>query len=222
MKKSFLLLGAIMLFVMSTKAQKYNFEDYIYPFGCRTYVSPDSKGNLLSVTQYSFESQAYGNYLVEEVYTGHGMMSNKTTYRYRIEGNTVISDVQLRQNGLTGTTRYQDRLNLFAFPVNNKPFKWSETDRGDKYQCTSEHVYINASVDHNSLFLKSIKITRDNSYIVGKKMHRVIETSYWVSDYGRIITYLDWDGTKKVSSKLDVLDYIQEISEVEYNKQIKK
>lgn len=58
MKKSFLLLGAIMLLVMSTQAQKYNFEDYVYPFGCRTYVSPDSKGNLSFVTQYSFESQA--------------------------------------------------------------------------------------------------------------------------------------------------------------------
>ncbi len=218
MKKSFFLLGAIMLLVMSVQAQKYNFEDYIYPFGCRTYASPDSKGNLSSVTQYSFESQAYDNYLVEEVYIGYGIMSTKSTYRYRIEGNTVISDVQLRQNGLTGTTRYQDRLTLFAFPVNNKPFKWTETDRGDKYQCTSEYVYINASVDHNSLFLKSIKITRDNSYIVGKKMHRIKETSYWVSNYGRLITFVDWDGTKKASSKLDVLDYIQEISEEEYNK----
>jgi hypothetical protein len=176
----------------------------------------------LSVTQYSFESLGYDNYLVEEVYIGHGIMSAKSTYRYRIEGNTVISDVQLLQNGLTGSAKYQDRLILFAFPVNNKPFKWSETKRGEKYQCTSEYVYINASIEHNSLFLKSIKITRDNSYIFGKKMHRIKETSYWVSDYGRIITYLDWDGTKRVSSKLDVLDYIQEISEVEYNKQIKK
>ena len=222
MKKSFFLLWAIMLLVMSVQAQKYNFEDYIYPFGCRTYDSPDSKGNLLSVTQYSFESQAFDNYLVEEVYIGLGIMSAKSTYRYHTEENAVISDVQLRQNRLTGSTKYQDRLILFAFPVNNKPFKWSETDRGDKYQCTSEYVYINASIYHNSLFLKSIKITRDNSYVVGKKMHRIKETSYWVSDYGRIITYLDWDGTKRVSSKLDVLDYIQEISEVEYNKQIKK
>ena len=222
MKKTFILLWAIMLHVMSIQAQKYNFEDYIYPFGCRTYASPDSKGNLLSVTQYSFESQAFDNYLVEEVYIGIGIMSAKTTYRYHTEENAVISDVQLRQNRLTGSTKYQDKLILFAFPVNNKPFKWSETDRGEKYRCTSEYVYINASIDHNSLFLKSIKITRDNSFIVGKKMHRIKETSYWVSDYGRLITYLDWDGTKRVSSKLDVLDYIQEISEVEYNKQIKK
>jgi hypothetical protein len=221
-KKSFLLLWAIVLLVMSVQAQKFNFEDYVYPFGCRTYVSPDSKGNLLSVTQYSFESLGYDNYLVKEVYIGHGIMSAKSIYRYRIEGNTVISDVQLLQNGLTGSAKYQDRLILFAFPVNNKPFKWSETKRGEKYQCTSEYVYINASIEHNSLFLKSIKITRDNSYIFGKKMHRIKETSYWVSDYGRIITYLDWDGTKRVSSKLDVLDYIQEISEVEYNKQMKK
>ncbi len=52
---------------MSVQAQKFNFEDYVYPFGYRTYASPDNKGNLWSLTQYSFESQAYDNYLVEEV-----------------------------------------------------------------------------------------------------------------------------------------------------------
>ena len=218
MKKTFLLLGAIMLLVMSTKAQKYNFADYIYPFGCRTYSSPDSKGNLTFVTQYSFESHAFDNYLIEEVYMGMGMIANKTIYRYHTEENAVISDVQLRQNRLTGSTRYQDKLILFAFPEEDKSFKWTETNRGSKYQCTSEYVYINASIAHNSLFAKAIKITRDNSYIVENKKHRTIETSYWVSNYGRIITFLDWDGTKKVSSKLDILDYIQEISEEEYNR----
>ena len=207
---------------MSVQAQKYNFEDYIYPFGCRTYASPDSKGNLSSVTQYSFESQAYDNYLVEEVYIGHGIMSAKSTYRYRTVENAVVSDVQFRKNRLTGSTKYQDRLILFAFPEKDNPFKWTETDRGDKFQCTSEYVYINASINHNSLFLKSIKITRNNSFIVENEKHRYIETSYWVSNYGRIITYVDWDGTKKVSSALDVLDYVQEISEEEYNTQIKK
>ena len=207
---------------MSAQAQKYNFGDYIYPFGFRTYVSPDSKGKLSSVTQYSFESQAFDNYLVEEVYIGYGMMSAKSTYRYHTEENAVISDVQLRQNRLTGSTRYQDRLVLFAFPEKDNSFKWTETNRGDKYQCTSEYVYINASIDHNSLFLKAIKITRDNSCIVENKKHRYIETSYWVSNYGRLISFVDWDGTKKVSSQLDVLDYIQEISEEEYNTQIKK
>lgn len=222
MKKTFLLIVAIMLLVMSTQAQNYNFGDYIYPFGFRTYTTPDSNGKLLSVTQYSFESQTYDNYLVEEVYIGHGMMSAKTTYRYHTKENAVISDVQLRQNRLTGSTRYQDRLILFAFPEKDKSFKWTETDRGEKYQCSSEYVYINASINHNSLFLKSIKITRENSYKVGNKMHRIIETSYWVSNCGRIITYVDWDGTKRVSSKLDVLDYVQEISEEEYNTNIKK
>jgi hypothetical protein len=198
-------------------AQEYNFEDYVYPFGFRTYVSPDNDGNLSSVTQYSFESQTYDNYLVEEVYIGYGIISSKTTYRYHTDENGVISDIQLRQNRLTGSTKYQDRLILFAFPEKDKPFKWTETDRGDKYQCTSEYVYINASIYQKTLFMKAIKITRDNSYIVGNEKHRIIETSYWVSDYGRIITYVDLDGTKKASSKLDVLDYVQEISEEEYN-----
>lgn len=66
--------------------------------------------------------------------------------------------------------------------------------------------------------MKAIKITRDKSYIIGNGKYRIIETSYWVNNYGRIITYVDWDGTKEVSSKLDILDYVQEISEEEYNK----
>ena len=82
---------AIILLAMSTNAQEYNFADYVYPYGCRTYNSSDGNGNLTSVTQYSFESQAYDNYLVEEVYIGYGMMSAKTTYRYHIEGNAVVS-----------------------------------------------------------------------------------------------------------------------------------
>lgn len=218
MKKTLLLFGAIMLLFMSTKAQEYNFEDYIYPFGCRTYASPDSKGNLSSITQYSFESQNFDNYIVAETYIGLGVMSAKTTYRYHIVENAVISDVQLRQIGLTGSRCYQDKLILFAFPEKGTPFKWSETDRGDKYQCTSEYVYINASIYNKSLFMEAIKITRSNNYIFEKEKHIVIETSYWVGNYGRIITYVDWDGTKRVSSKLDALDYVQEISEDEYNK----
>lgn len=209
-------------FMMVGRAANYDFEDYIYPFGFRTYASPDSKGNLSSVTQYSFESQAFDNYIVEEVYIGMGMMSAKTIYRYHTEGNTVISDVQLRQNRLTGTTRYQDKLTLFAFPKDDKPYKWTEIDRGDKYQCTSEYVYINVSIYHNSSFIKAVKITRDNSYVVGKEKHRVIEKSYWASGYGRLITQINWDGTEKTSSKLDVLDYYQEMSTEEYDSYIQR
>lgn len=222
MKKFYLILVAICSCTLVCQATVYNFEDYIYPFGFRTYASPDSKGNLSSITQYSFESQAFDNYLVEEVYIGMGMMSAKTIYRYHTEENAVISDVQLRQNRLTGTTRYQDGLILFAFPKDDKPFKWTEINRGDKYQCTSEYVYLNVSIYHNSSFLKAIKITRDNSYVVGKENHRVIETSYWVSDYGRIITLVNWDGTEKTSSKLDVIDFYQEMSTEEYNSYIQR
>ena len=57
--------------ISPAKAQEYNFEDYVYPFGFRTYVLPDSDGNLSSVTQYSFESQTFDNYLIEEVIYRH-------------------------------------------------------------------------------------------------------------------------------------------------------
>lgn len=223
MKKFYFILVAICSCTLVCYATTYSFDDYIYPFGFRTYASPDSKGNLSSVTQYSFESQAFDNYLVEEVYIGYGVLSAKNYYRYHIVQNAVVSDVQLYQNALTGSTRTQDRITIFVFPVDDKPYKWTETKRGEKYQCTSEYVYIDASIYHSgSTFFKAVKITKENSYVVGKEKHRVIEKSYWVNGYGRLITLINWDGTEKTSSKLDVLDYYQEWSTEDYNSFIQR
>lgn len=78
MKKSFLLLAAFILLAMSTNAQEYNFSDYVYPYGCRTFLSLDSSGKTIAISQFSFASQYFDNYLIEEVYIGMGMMSAKT------------------------------------------------------------------------------------------------------------------------------------------------
>ena len=217
MRKLFLMCTMMCVLGLTTTAQEHSFEDYFYPFAFRTFISQNSEGKTTSMSQFSFASESFDNYLIEETYIGMGIMSAKTIYRYHTEGNAVISDVQLRQNAITGSTKYQDKITLFAFPNDDKPYTWTETDRGDTYQCTSENVYINASIFQHSFFTKAIRITRDNSYVYKNEKHRIIETSYWVSDYGRIVTYIDWDGTKN-AIKLDVLDYFQEISEEEYNK----
>ena len=65
-------------------------------------------------------------------------------------------------------------------------------------------------------------MTRDNSYVVGKEKHRVIEKSYWASGYGRLITLVNWDGTERTSSMLVVLDYYQEMFLEEYNSYIQR
>lgn len=200
----------------------YNFDDYVYPFGFRTYYSENSSGKTASASQFRFESQYYDKFLVEETYIGLGMKSATTFYRYQIQDNVVVSDVQIYQNVLTGSTQYQDILIIFAFPKGNKPYKWTESNRGDTYQCTSEYVYLNASIYHNSFFTKAIKITRDLSYLSGNEQHRVIERSYWVGGYGRIITLTNWDGEERTSSKLDILDYFQEMSQESYNAYMKK
>ncbi len=222
MKRLTLVFAIILSYTIVCSASNLNFEDYIYPFGCRTYSSFDSKGNVSSMTQYSFESQNFDNYLVEEAYIGIGKMSAKNIYRYHIEGNAVISDFQILQNILTGTTRNQDRLTIFAFPKEDEPYNWTESYRGEKYQCTSEYVYLNASIYHNMSFWKAVKITRENTYLIGKKKHQVVETSYWISGYGRIITLVNWDGIESTSSKLDILDFFQELSLDEYNTLIQK
>lgn len=220
MKKKIILLVTFMLLAMSTKAQEYNFRDYFFPFGFRTCVR-DSVGNLLPITQYSFSSTNFDNYLVAETYIGWGIVSAKTTYRYYIEGNAIYSDVQLWQSRSKGSTHYQDEFILFAFPMENTPFKWTETVNGKKYQCTSEYVYIQFGI----LFKKAIKITRYNSYVLKNKKHRLIKTSYWVCGCGRVIAFTDRDGIKETSSKLYYFDHvkdIREISEEEYNMEMLK
>ncbi len=195
----------------------YNFENYLYPFGSRTYHSKDSSGKTASMSQFSFESQYYDNFLVEETYIGMGMKSATTYYRYHIKDNAVVSDIQIYQNVITGSTKYQDNITIFAFPINGKPYKWTEINRGDKNLCTSEYVYIMAS----GKYLKAIKITRDNNFTIGKEKHRVVEKTYWIEGYGRIITFVNRDGTERVSSKLDtygtyLFENVSEISEERY------
>lgn len=209
-----------MVFLASTMVCKanYNFDDYIYPFGSRSYYSKNSNGKITIRTQFSFESQYYDNYLVEEIYIGMGVKSATNFYRYHTKGNAVVSDVQIYRNVLTGSTKYQNNIVIFAFPIDDKPYKWTEIDRGDTRQCTSEYVYIMAS----GKYLKAIKITRDNTFTVGKEKHREIEKSYWLKGYGRIITLRDLDGTEIISSQLDtystnLFEDISEISEEKYN-----
>ena len=197
MKKLFLICSVMCVLGLNiTKAQTYNFADYIYPFGYRTYISQNSEGRTTSVSQFSFLSESYDNYIGEEVYIAVGTVSAKNVYRYHTEKNTVVSDVQLRKNALTGTTKYQDKLILFAFPDKDKPYTWSEVDRGDKISGKSEYVYITIRNERK----KAIKITK-TTYTTN---HKYEEKSYWVEGYGRIATFESMDGGKEsVSSRTD-------------------
>lgn len=186
--------------VLPTNAQEYNFGDYMYPFGCRTFLSLDSEGKTTAISQFSFTSQYFDNYLVEETYIGIGMLSARNIYQYNIEGNAVISNVQLRQNALIGSTQYQDKITLFAFPAKDKPYVWSETDRGDNISCKSEYVFVMFRNERT----KAIKITKTATYTINKVTHKHKETSYWVEGFGRIVTYDSIDGGKKrISSRID-------------------
>lgn len=224
MRKFYFIIVAMLSCTLLCKGEDYNFDDYIYPFGFRTYYSIDSMGNPLLKTQFSFESLAFENYLVEEVYLSSGVIAAQHCYRYHILENAVVSDVQLSKIVSCAQHRSQDRITIFVFPINDKPFKWTETKNGDKYQCTSEYVYINASIYHTSSFMQAIKISKEYSFVDNKgKKHTVIEKSYWVSGYGRLITLGIWDGEHEtISSKLDILDYYQEMSTEEYNSYIQR
>jgi len=193
-------------------AEEYNFEDYIYPFGNRTFSTLDTDGKTISMSQYSFVSEQYDNYLVEEVYIGMGMQSATNYYRYRVVNNTVISDFQIKQNRLTGSTKYQDKRTLFAFPWKDKPYTWSETEQGEKIEGKSEYVFV--------MFMgsktKAIKITENISFVVNNVKHKHQRKSYWIEGYGRVVTYYTMeDGKERIQSIAEmpvIFDGVTELS----------
>lgn len=193
MKKLLSILILMMSLLATCKAEEYNFDDYIYPFGSRTFKTLDANGKAISMSEYSFVSEQYDNYLVEEVYIGMGMQSATNYYRYRVINNTVISDLQIKQNRLTGSTKYQDKRTLFAFPEKDKPYTWSETEQGEKINGKSEYVFV--------MFMgsktKAIKITENISFVVNNVKHKHHRKSYWIEGYGRVVTYYTMDDGKE-------------------------
>ena len=197
MKKLLLILIGLMSLLATCKAGEYNFEDYIYPFGSRTFKTLDANGKAISMSEYSFVSEQYDNYLVEEVYIGMGMQSATNYYRYRVVNNTVISDLQIMRNRLTGSTKYQDKRTLFAFPYKDKPYTWSETEQGEKIEGKSEYVY----VLFQGVKTEAIKITENITFVVNNVKHKHQRKSYWIEGYGRVVTYYRMeDGKDRIQS----------------------
>lgn len=210
MKKLLSVIVTIILFAITCVASEYDFDNYIYPFGFRNFYSYDSSGKATSMSQFSFNSQSYDNFIVEEVYIGMGMKSATNLYRYRIEGNAVVSDLQVRNNALTGATQYQDKITIFAFPSEDKPYTWNETQQGEKVSGKSEYVYVGFRNNRT----RAIKITENISYVSDKVRHQHQRISYWIKNYGRVITYYKMDnGARFVSSKMSEDKYVDTFSE---------
>ena len=197
MKKLLSILIVMMSLSAICNAEEYNFEDYIYPFGNRTFNTLDANGKTISMSEYSFQSEYYDNYIVEEVYIGMGMQSATNYYRYRIVDNAVVSNLQIMRNKLTGSTKYQDKRTLFAFPYKDKPYTWSETDRDQKIEGKSEYVF----VMFFGAKVKAVKITENITYIVNNVKHKHRRKSYWIEGYGRVVTYYTMeDGKERIQS----------------------
>lgn len=201
MKKIFFFV-VILMFEMMTYAQKYRFDFYMYPPGGQSFVEY-AGGTEMGVSMFKFEHTTFDSYLIQETYIGLVNMSSRVTYRYHFEDNAVISDVQIRQNQLTGSTRTQDRITLFAFPDENKPYLWTETDRGDNVSGKSEYVYVMFCKKRT----KAIKITKTTTFTIDKVKHKNIEKSYWVMGRGPVISYRSNEkGEERIVSKLNVDD----------------
>ena len=70
---------------------------------------------------------------------GYSMGSSITIYAYDISDNSVISTGQLYSNFL-GEKRSNDRITILRLP--SKKNTWIEYNKGEKYDCKSEWVYV--------------------------------------------------------------------------------
>ena len=197
MKKLLSILIVMLSLSATCNAVDYNFGDYIYPFGNRTFSTLDANGKTISVSEYSFVSGQYDNYLVEDIYIGMGMQTATNYYRYRVVNNAVVTDLQIMRNRLTGSTQYQDKRTLFAFPNNDTPYTWSETEKDQKIEGKSEYVY----VMFMGTKVKAIRITENITHVVDKIKHKHQRKSYWIEGYGRVVTYYRMeDGKERIQS----------------------
>lgn len=212
--KYLLFIGITLLCPLSALAQSLS--DFFYPFYTFQYtLTPAIKnpltrmryeigktGNILYVTK----TQVMGLQEYEIGQDAYYLSADKTV-------NGIISNQQVYYNSFTrDITRSYDNIVMFMNPRTNKEY-WSETRRGEKYECSAEHVYI----VYDGKYSKAIKITRKT-----KAKNNIVTTwEYWLPNMSRIATFGQWGKGKR--SIIEVSDMIRpeadisEISSEEYN-----
>ena len=212
----FLVISAVL--TLAIHAQE-KVSDYFYPKYSQEYTwfpESNSPWELEITVSYRGWEPVIQEKLRMTDRNGYPMGSTITIYAYDISDNTVISTGQLYSNFM-GESRRNDRITILRLPSTQNT--WIEYNKGDKYECKSEWVYVSYKTNNGkSIIQKAIKMTK-STVVKLNEVKTVTDFSYWTK-YGEIASFGKWDNdtptTKRIANFISIDEAIKEVSKQEY------
>ena len=211
----FLVISAVL--TLAIQAQE-KVSDYFYPKYSQEYTwfpESNSPWELEITVSYRGWEQVIQEKLRMTDQNGYPMGSTITIYAYDISDDAVISTGQLYSSFL-GESRRNDRITILKLP--SKQNTWIEYNKGDKYECKSEWVYVSYKNNKGkSVIQKAVKMTK-STVVKLNKVKTVTDFSYWTK-YGEIASFVKWDNDtptiKRIANFISTNE-IKEVSKQEY------
>ena len=211
----FVVISAVL--TLAIQAQE-KVSDYFYPKYSQEYTwlpESDFPQELEIIVSYRGWEQVIQEKLRMTDQNGYPMGSSITIYAYDIFDDAVISTGQLYSSFL-GESRRNDRITILKLP--SKQNTWIEYNKGDKYECKSEWVYVSYKNNKGkSVIQKAVKMTK-STVVKLNKVKTVTDFSYWTK-YGEIASFVKWDNDtpniKRIANFISTNE-IKEVSKQEY------
>ena len=211
----FVVISAVL--TLAIQAQE-KVSDYFYPKYSQEYTwlpESDFPQELEIIVSYRGWERVIQEKLRMTDQNGYPMGRTITIYAYDIYDDAVISTGQLYSNFL-GESRRNDRITILKLP--SKQNTWIEYNRGDKYECKSEWVYVSYKNNKGkSVIQKAVKMTK-STVVKLYKVQTITDFSYWTK-YGEIASFGKWDNDtptiKRIANFISTNE-IKEVSKQEY------
>lgn len=211
----FVVISAVL--TLAIQAQE-KVSDYFYPKYSQEYTwLPES--DFPQELEIIVSSRGWERVIQEKLrmtdQNGYPMGSTITIYAYDISDDAVISTGQLHSNFL-GESRRNDRITILKLP--SKQNTWIEYNKGEKYECKSEWVYVSYKNNKGkSVIQKAVKMTK-STVVKLNKVKTITDFSYWTK-YGEIASFGKWDNDtptiKRIANFISTNE-IKEVSKQEY------
>lgn len=206
----FLVISAVLTLAVQAQEQV---SDYFYPRYSQEYTwlpESDFPQELEITVSYRGWERVIQEKLRMTDQNGYPMGSTITTYAYDISDNAVISTGQLYSNFL-GESRRNDRITILKLP--SKQNTWIEYNKGEKYECKSEWVYVSYKNNKGkSVIQKAVKMTK-STVVKLNKVKTITDFSYWTK-YGEIASFGKWDNDTPTIKRIANFISTNEITEV--------
>lgn len=206
----FVVISAVL--TLAIQAQE-KVSDYFYPKYSQEYTwfpESDFPQELEIIVSYRGWERVIQEKLRMTDQNGYPMGSTITIYAYDIYDGAVISTGQLYSSFL-GESRRNDRITILKLP--SKQNTWIEYNKGDKYECKSEWVYVSYKNNKGkSVIQKAVKMTK-STVVKLNKVKTNTDFSYWTK-YGEIASFVKWDNDTPTITRIANFISTNEIKEV--------